>query len=320
MRFRIVIVLAAVLLGMTGCNMQPNDRTLPGQTAVGGDGYTVTVYFDEVANLVPNSTVQMDNVVVGTVADIDVTNWQAKVKLRLLKKVPVAKNAVFSIGQKTLLGAQFVEVSSSGHTEKPAVNGAAAGPSGADLLQDGDVIKTDQTGTYPATEQVLASVALLLNNGGLSQIHTITTELSTALQDRVPDTRGLVRRTNELLGGAGRQPGPGRRRAGVPGPAQRRAGERPREARGGHRPPRSRPARPRGGAGPAGPRGHRDRPDGRGRHAGDPCEPERHPGQPAVAAADPAEPQQGQRVAAGRAEDRPDDPVPGDDHPQGTQG
>lgn len=200
MRFRIVVVLLAVLLGLTGCNLQPNDRTLPGQTAVGDDGYTVTVYFDEVANLVPNSTVQMDNVVVGTVASIKVVNWKAKVKLRLLKKVPVPASSTFSIGQKTLLGAQFVELSQTPHTDRAAASGATnASVTKGRMLRDGDVINTDQTGTYPATEQVLGAVALLLNNGGLSQIHTITTELATALENRVPDTRGLVRRTNQLL-------------------------------------------------------------------------------------------------------------------------
>jgi phospholipid/cholesterol/gamma-HCH transport system substrate-binding protein len=177
---------AAVVLLVSGCAIQPNDNTLPGQTAVGKDGYTVTVHFDQIENLVPNSTVQMDNVVIGTVASIDTEGWEAVVELRLLRDTPVPKDAVFSIGQKTLLGAQYVEVVVS---PKPSRS----------TLADGDVVPVDQTGTYPATEQVLGAVALLLNNGGLSQISTITGELSTALEGRVPDTRGLVRHANDLL-------------------------------------------------------------------------------------------------------------------------
>ncbi|WP_110206311.1 MCE family protein [Nocardioides daejeonensis] len=191
MRLRIiargVAVAAALAVGATGCQIQPNDNTLPGQVAVGDDGYTVTVHFDQVENLVPNSTVQMDNVVIGTVAGIRATDWEAEVELRLLKEVEVPADAVFSIGQKTLLGAQFVEVSRSESRDK------------APRLAEGAVVPVGQTGTYPSTEQVLGGVALLLNNGGLSQISTITGELSTALRDRVPDTRSLVRRTNELL-------------------------------------------------------------------------------------------------------------------------
>jgi phospholipid/cholesterol/gamma-HCH transport system substrate-binding protein len=179
-----VCVLGVLLV--SGCAIQPNDHTLPGQVAVGDDGYTVKVHFDQVENLVPNSTVLMDNVVIGTVASIDTVDWQAVVELRLLRDTPVPKNAVFSIGQKTHLGAQYVDV-----VDPPK-------PSGSKLA-DGDVVPVDQTGTYPATEQVLGAVALLLNNGGLSQISTITGELATAFEGRVPDTRGLIRRSKELL-------------------------------------------------------------------------------------------------------------------------
>jgi phospholipid/cholesterol/gamma-HCH transport system substrate-binding protein len=187
-RWAAALLAVAALLG-TGCEIQPNDNTLPGQVAVGDDGYTVDVHFDQIENLVPNSTVQKDNVVIGTVGRIDVEGWEAVVRLHLLDSVELPADAVFSIGQKTLLGAQYVEVS--------APDRATAEP--VALLSDGDVLGVEQTGTYPATEQVLGAVALLLNNGGLSQISTITGELSTALRDKVPDTRSLIRHANELL-------------------------------------------------------------------------------------------------------------------------
>jgi len=177
--------IVGVLLA-SGCAIQPNDNTLPGQTAVGDDGYTVKVHFDQIENLVPNSTVQLDNVVIGTVASIDTVDWEAVVELRLLRATPVPDDAVFSIGQKTLLGAQYVDV------VVPRKRSEAT-------LADGDVVPVEQTGTYPATEQVLGAVALLLNNGGLSQISTLTGELSTALEGRVPDTRGLIRHADDLL-------------------------------------------------------------------------------------------------------------------------
>ncbi|KRA28050.1 MULTISPECIES: MCE family protein [unclassified Nocardioides] len=182
-----VAVIATLLT--SGCAIQPNDNTLPGQTAVGDDGYTVSVHFDQIENLVPNSTVQKDNVVIGTVGKIEVDGWEAVVELHLLDDAPLPADAMFSIGQKTLLGAQYVEVST-------AAAETAARPA---VLREGDVIGVEQTGAYPATEQVLGAVALLLNNGGLSQISTITGELSTALAGRVPDTRSLIRHTNQLL-------------------------------------------------------------------------------------------------------------------------
>ncbi|GAB2977564.1 MCE family protein [Nocardioides montaniterrae] len=178
----------AVLVGLTasGCQIQPNDNTLPGQVGVGSDGYTVTVHFNQVENLVPNSTVQKDDVTIGTVASIDEEDWQAIVTLRLRKDVHLPADTIFSIGQKTLLGAQYVDVTT------PA--GRSAGS-----LTDGTVVPASQTGSYPSTEQVLGGVALLLNNGGLSQISTITSQLSTALHNRVPDTRAFVQDANRLL-------------------------------------------------------------------------------------------------------------------------
>lgn len=188
---------AAVALLASGCALQPNDNTFPGQVATGDDGYTVTVRFDTIENLVPNSNVQKDNVVIGTVTRIDVEDWQAAVTMRLREDVPVPADAQFSIGQKTLLGAQYVEVAPgpSGSTPRRSTTRAASAP----LLQDGAQIPASQTGTYPATEQILGAAAMLLNNGGLPQISTITDQLSTALRDRVPNTRAVISRLNELL-------------------------------------------------------------------------------------------------------------------------
>jgi len=192
MRKLVATVAAAGLLGVTGCSLQPNDYTLPGQAGVGSDGYTVTVHFKQVENLVPNSTVQLENVTIGTVAAIEAKDWQADVKLRLRKSVPIPRDAVFSIGQKTLLGAQYVEITE----PKPTATRAAS----VGYLRDGDVLGTEQTGSYPSTEEVLGSAALLLNNGGLSQISVLTGQLSTALRHREPRTRDLITKTNRLLG------------------------------------------------------------------------------------------------------------------------
>ncbi|MEO6472609.1 MAG: MlaD family protein, partial [Aeromicrobium sp.] len=90
--------------------MNPNGNTLPGQIGLGSDGYTVTATFDSIENLVPNSTVQHDDVTIGTVTRIKVVNWKARVTMRLKKSQNLPANAMFTIGQKTLLGAQFVDV------------------------------------------------------------------------------------------------------------------------------------------------------------------------------------------------------------------
>jgi len=183
---RVGMLLTCLVL-VAGCSsLNPNDHTHPGQVALGADGYTVTAEFADMQNVVPNSTVQLDNVVIGTVTKISVEDWSARVTMRLLDSVRLPANAQVRIGQKTLLGAQYVEVMIPGR------------PQGT--LTDGASIPMDASGVYPATEQVLAGVSLLLNNGGLSQISTITGELNAALSGRVPDTRALIERLNTLLG------------------------------------------------------------------------------------------------------------------------
>ncbi|GGO86119.1 ABC transporter substrate-binding protein [Nocardioides phosphati] len=181
---------ALLVLGAgTGCDLQPNSYTFPGQKAVGDDGYTVTVAFDKVENLVPNSNVQRDNVTIGTVTRIKVDrDWHAQVTMRIADDQQLPKQSRFAIGQKTLLGAQYVEVSTPADRTAPA-----------SYLADGAQVPLGQTGTYPSTEHVLGAASLLLNNGGLSQLSTITGELSTALHGRVPQTRDLVDQLDELL-------------------------------------------------------------------------------------------------------------------------
>ena len=187
MRIRSASVILAVSVGLalSGCSLRPNDNTLPGQVAVGSDGYSIVAMFGSIENLVPNSTVQYNDVNVGTVAKISVVDWKAKVTLRLKKSLRLPANVTFKIGQKTLLGAQYVQI------EDPAA------PEGK--LSAGQTLNVAQTDASPETEKVLSAVALLLNNGGLSQINTITSELNTALGGRETDARNVIGKLNTLL-------------------------------------------------------------------------------------------------------------------------
>ncbi|MCW2751416.1 MAG: Virulence factor Mce family protein [Aeromicrobium sp.] len=182
---RLLAASAVGLVVLSGCSLNPNDNTLPGQVALGSDGYTVTATFDSIENLVPNSTVQHDDVTIGTVTRIKVVNWKARVTMRLKKSQSLPANATFTIGQKTLLGAQFVDVVDPSRPEGKLAAGAT--------------VTQSSTGGYPETEQVLAAVSLLLNNGGLSQISTITGELNKTLNQRVPDTRQVIGQLNRLV-------------------------------------------------------------------------------------------------------------------------
>lgn len=185
-KLAIGLVLATLLA--SGCSVLkgPNTYTLPGGVANGSNGYGVTAEFQTVNDLVPNSMVKYNDVTIGTVRSIKLDGWHAIANLRLLDSVALPKNVIAKIGQKSLLGAQYIELSDP--------------PSPTGRLAAGQQIGLQQTGTYPANEEVLSAVSLLLNNGGLNQIHTITSELSAALSGREGDARSLIAQLNTFLG------------------------------------------------------------------------------------------------------------------------
>ena len=54
------------------------------------------------------------------------------------------------------------------------------------------MIPLSRAATYPTTEQTLASVAILLNGGGLGDLQEITRTFATALTGREQEMRSLL--------------------------------------------------------------------------------------------------------------------------------
>ncbi|GAB3878218.1 MCE family protein [Terrabacter terrigena] len=188
--------LAAVVLGslvLGGCSAY--DLPLPGGAGTGDDSYTVTAEFADVLDLVPQSSVKVNQVTVGTVEDIRVTGWTATVRLRLPAKVVLPDNATAELKQTSLLGEKYV---------------ALAAPTDAKplgRLGEGDRIPLARTSRNPEVEEVLGAMSLLLNGGGVAQLKTIETELNNALRGRTGDVRDLVGQLNTFVGGLDAQKG-----------------------------------------------------------------------------------------------------------------
>jgi phospholipid/cholesterol/gamma-HCH transport system substrate-binding protein len=128
------------------------------------------------------------DVPVGTVTAIGFDNWHAKLTISLPDSVHLPANATATIGQKSLLGAEYV---------------ALAPPTGtqpAGQLRGGGVIPLSRTSTYPSTEDVLAALSTVLNGGGLNQLSTITTELNNALNGHQQQTRALLKNLSTFIG------------------------------------------------------------------------------------------------------------------------
>ena len=190
----VTIVLAAtVVLG--GCEFKGlNSLPLPGTQGGGEGSYSVELEMPNVTTIDQNSPVKVDDVTVGSVTDIELDGWHAKVRVSLNKDVVLPANVTAMIGQTSLLGSNHVELAA----PMPPV-----APEGR--LKGGDVIPLDRAGAYPTTEQALSSLSVVLNGGGLGQIQDIATELNAALKGRESSVRSLFTQLNTLLGGLDNQ-------------------------------------------------------------------------------------------------------------------
>jgi phospholipid/cholesterol/gamma-HCH transport system substrate-binding protein len=193
-------VLAAGALLLSSCGFKGlYSAPLPGGADLGSHPYTVTGYFDDVLDLVPQSSVKVNDVAEGKVTSVSLADctlpgnptkqWCAKVTMKVNAEVDIPANSRAEIEQTSLLGEKYVAL----------IPPAAADASSA-RLRDGAQIKFQDTRSAAEVEQVLGALSLLLNNGGLTQIQTIAGELNRAVgtPERQRALRNLVSKDGSL--------------------------------------------------------------------------------------------------------------------------
>jgi phospholipid/cholesterol/gamma-HCH transport system substrate-binding protein len=184
-------VLAATLIAAaaSGCGWRGmNSLPLPGTQGEGPGAFTIEAQMPDVNNLQPNSRVRVGDVNVGTVAKIERQDWHALLTIRLNSNVDLPANATVSLGQTSILGSLHIELA-------PPTDAAPAGK-----LHQGSLIPLSAGKVYPSTEETLAAASMLLNNGGLSHVDTITKALSTAFDGREDDLRNLLAQLDTFIG------------------------------------------------------------------------------------------------------------------------
>jgi phospholipid/cholesterol/gamma-HCH transport system substrate-binding protein len=200
--------IAATSVGLLSACSGLQSVPLPGGVNVGENPVTYRVKFDDILDLVPQSLVKKDGIVVGRVTDITIApdEWQATVKMVVRENVKLSDQVHAAVQQTALLGEKFV-----GLTEPP--NSAGAPAQNPDTPITGlDSEGHPRTRTATDIEQVLGALSMLLNNGGLNQMEPIVTELTKAMdvatvQVTGPDgkaysvnkTRSLLLETNRLI-------------------------------------------------------------------------------------------------------------------------
>ena len=180
-RWGTVCVAASAVLVLTGCQWSGlNSVSLPGAAGRGEGSFSVVIEMPDVTSISPNSPVMVNDVTVGSISAIETDNWHARVTVALDGSVSLPANATAKIGQTSLLGSKHVALA-------PPTEVAPEG-----RLSEGSVIPLASASVYPTTEEALTALSLVLNGGGLAQIHSITTELNTALGGRTDAARDLL--------------------------------------------------------------------------------------------------------------------------------
>ncbi len=190
-------VAAATALALAGCSSSGFNGiysiTLPGGANLGSHPYRVTAQFTNALNLVPQSAVKVNDVSVGRVVKIFLPpgGWKAEVTMEINGSVKLPANAIAELTQSSLLGEEYVALA-------PPPGAVAGSLQHSGRLHNGALIPVYRTTSDVTVEEVLGALSLLLNGGGISQIHTITTELNAALDGHVAQVHQLLHRLAEL--------------------------------------------------------------------------------------------------------------------------
>lgn len=186
---RLMAIGACTALPLTGCAWGGvNSLPLPGAPGRVAGASQFVVQMANVGSLESNSPVMLDDVVIGSVGAITVSDWHANVEVFVKPGVVVPANAVATVGQTSLLG--------SSHLALDPPPGAA--PSGQ--LPPGTTLGLNDSSTYPSTEQTLAALSLVINGGGLGQIGDIVHSFNAAFSGRQADLRDLITRLDSFIG------------------------------------------------------------------------------------------------------------------------
>jgi phospholipid/cholesterol/gamma-HCH transport system substrate-binding protein len=178
-----VSLLLALLL--SGCSLGKDlyNTPLPGGADVGDHPVEITADFDDVVDLVPQSSVKVENIAVGRVASIDLNpdGRSARATLLVRNDVDLPEGTTARLQQTSLLGEKYVAL----------VRPTEATPGGASL-QSGANIPIADTSQVAEVEQVLGALSLVVNGGGLAKFQDISRELQQVSAGRPEEIRGFL--------------------------------------------------------------------------------------------------------------------------------
>jgi phospholipid/cholesterol/gamma-HCH transport system substrate-binding protein len=187
-------VTAVAAVALSGCSFGGwvYNADLPGGAKLGSNPLTLTADFADVLDLVPQSSVKVDNVAVGRVSRITLEpdGHSAKVTLQVNRDATLPRGTTARIEQTSLLGEKYVAlVPPTGTVDVAAGN----------ELQNGDKLPLASTSEAVQVEQVLGALSMVLNGGGIGQFQEISRELQKINVGRTGEIRDFLDQINRFV-------------------------------------------------------------------------------------------------------------------------
>ncbi|QIS11367.1 MCE family protein [Nocardia arthritidis] len=180
------LIAAAVLATTAGCGVTVERLPLPSKGMFEAT-YPIHAIFANVLNLPDQAKVKVGGSDVGVVSHIDVDNYRAEVELDIRKDIELPRGTTAQLRQATPLGDVFIALA------EP--NAAPDGPK----LRAGDTLPIEQTSAGATVEELLVSVSLLFNGGGIADIAQLTDELDAAVGGRADELSYLITKTTSTF-------------------------------------------------------------------------------------------------------------------------
>ncbi len=190
MKARRALLSAAALATVaitTGCGFTVEDLPLP-KPGTGGETYTLHAKFENALNLPDQAKVKVGGSDVGVVSAITTKNFEAMVDMEINVDYKLPKGSTAELRQATPLGDVFIALSSP--------KNAAGGPD----MAAGDTFTLEATSAGATVEELLVSVSMLFNGGGVASLSRLGTELGSILNGHGGELGHLIYEMTGVIG------------------------------------------------------------------------------------------------------------------------
>ncbi|AYF73727.1 MCE family protein [Nocardia yunnanensis] len=163
---KLLPVLTAAVVVLTGCGVKATDIPIPG-TYPSGDTYTVRIEFGSVLNLPDRAKVIADGVEIGMLDHIDLVGTTAVATVKLHTDAKLPKTTTAELRQDTILGDIHI---------------ALEAPKNSDsgFLANGDVIPMSQTIAATNVEDILRALSNIITGGRWTDIQKMVVDVNAA--------------------------------------------------------------------------------------------------------------------------------------------